>query len=149
MNENLEEFINNPDNIIDIINTINKSFPDIMETYVPTSPHRDPIQYFLTGSCTTYATLLHEIFKGYASYYDCDSHVLVKIGDYYYDVNGENIEPKLENSGYRYCSDKDYGCVLISLGRTDGIDDIIYPELLKIGQNALQDKLTQAKKQSR
>lgn len=51
------------------------------------------------GSCYRLFLLLKQVYPEAVAYYDKNYHVVTKIGDYYYDINGiyENTENIFEN----------------------------------------------------
>ena len=143
MDNKMETFCQNPMNILKVIGVINQNFSRLMEKYAQNSPHRDPYQYFMTGSCAAYAQILHEIFSGYAEYYDMPGHILNKIGNFYFDVGGINYEPNEPNSEYRDCPDEYFDMVTAPYWRKDGIEKKLIPELIEIGKQALEKYLNE------
>lgn len=108
MNSNMEEIISNPLNIIKIISFLNNSFFDI---FIESSLHNlrklkiseeeigkikvelekfpeDPYGYYLGGHCVSFSDILCTIFDGYSVRYQSMDHVIVKIGNHFYDVRG-------------------------------------------------------------
>ena len=143
MENNLEEFIKNENNILHVIKKINESFPEIMEKYYQTCPHRNAKTYFMTGSCAAYAEMLHNLFTPFASYYDSNviGHIVVKIGDYYYDCLGINNEPLYPENKYRYCDEEYLGVFKDIANKRSSIDKVIMPYLLQVGQEIIAQEL--------
>ncbi len=141
MNDKMALFCQNPFNVLKIIDAINDNFAPLIQQYAPTCPHRDPYSYFMTGSCPVYAEIIHEVFKGYADYYDKPGHILNKIGNYYFDVGGINQEPIEQNSQYQYCEEEYFGMATLPYYRKDDVEDIIKPKLIEVGQQALAAEL--------
>lgn len=81
----IEDMISDPAKveklIFNIYNDIYTAGVEKMTTFYPES-------YFAYGQCNIYAKILTDIFGKYATAYDNTSHVITKIGDYYYDING-------------------------------------------------------------
>lgn len=149
MDNTIEKFISNPFNVEKVIREINAQFPIVVEQYIPNNPHRDATQYFRSGSCPVYAEILHDTFEGYAQYYDSASHVIVKIGNYYYDVGGIFSKEYLEKGDFVYCPDDYFGFVFTKFGRKDEEEKIIYEHLKEIAKDILQEKLQEYKEKTR
>ena len=143
MENNLEEFIKNENNILNVIKKINESFPEIIEKYYPTCPHRSAENYFMTGSCAAYAEMLYNLFTPFASYYDSNviGHIVVKIGDYYYDCLGINNEPLYPENKYRYCDEEHLDVFKDIANKRNDVDKVIMPYLLQVGQEIITQEL--------
>ena len=136
--------------ILNVIDAINKSFPIIMNKYFPNYHHKDPYNYFLTGSCAKYAEILHEVFNGYAKYVTNNYHALVQIGKFCYDVKGLNYDASVNKNLYIVYEDGEENEFLlhaeINFGRHDEhIIDTIMPELIAVGKEALAKQLNENK----
>lgn len=58
---------------------------------------RDPYLYYTSGHCYYYAKILQEFFPNSKMYYNT-KHIIIKIGDFFYDVQG--IFPIYEHNDY-------------------------------------------------
>lgn len=143
MENNLEEFIKNRNNILNVIKKINESFPEIMEKYYQTCPHRSAEAYFMTGSCAAYAEMLYNLFSPFASYYDSNvmEHIVVKIDKLYYDCLGINYEPFYQENKYRYCDEEHLGVFKDIANKRSNVDKVIMPYLLQVGQEVIAQEL--------
>ena len=132
--EVLEEIINNIDAVENIVLEINQNVT------IP-NPH-NIYSYFLTGHCNIYSLILLGVFEGYATPYDNNEHIVTKIGDNYYDVEGL-ANWKVEDSNYRETY-KDYllDPVFTGLGEyKEGVDDKVILEGIKVGRTLLEKKI--------
>ena len=132
----MEEITNNVDTIEAIIYLVNE------ELNVPS--YHNVYSYFLTGHCNVYSLILMGIFEGYATPYDCskEAHIVTKIGDNYYDVEGL-ANWKVEDSKYTETY-KDYLLEpdIVGLGNYEtGIDDRIVEQGIRLGKAILEDKI--------
>lgn len=62
-------------NVLDFITTIRESFDESTKVYIH-------------GGCYHFYKILKCVFPSAVAYYDMD-HIITKIGDKYYDINGE------------------------------------------------------------
>jgi hypothetical protein len=133
-NENknmLEEIINDPNQVERVIYAIN------LGVEIP-YPH-NPNSYFLTGHCNIYSLILLEVFNGYAIPYDSKDHVVTKIGDNYYDVEGL-ANWKVEDSNFRETY-KEFLLepMMSGVGNyTNGTDDKIIEDGAKAGKSCIR-----------
>lgn len=141
MNENIKDLAHNPFIVREVINTINSQYPQIIELYNPSNPHKQPYSYFMTGGCSNYAEILTNIFQEQVDGYYLVStdgshtldHVITKIGDYYYDVNGMKIlSDYLLFEAYPPGLDSLEQATL-AFGRHTDADNIIIEKLSEIG----------------
>ena len=96
----------NPDKINLIIEEIIAEFSKIYLTkrYFGEfeNPRKEAIRLFTSGYCSIFAMILKRVFE-YSTYYTYETfdteHILVKIGDYFYDVRG--VVPPYELEGGR------------------------------------------------
>ncbi len=136
-----EKIITDVDTVLKVIEEINNNFPKVMEKISPLNPHRDPFNYYMTGSCLYYAELLHDIFEDYATYCKTDSHAFVKIGDHYYDVCGVNTDAQFKRVTVEEFSKEEepyFFMATLGFGRkNDEVDKQLIKELTNIGKEAL------------
>lgn len=141
----MEQF-NNVDKIHAIINEIVNSFGEVIEKHEP-HHHKDPYSYFLDGHCTTFVKILDDIFDGNLEIYSNQYHVIVKIGDNFYDVRG--MIPRETISDYQYI-DHEYFIYIEeigSLGNNDKTAINIIPDLVEIGKNKYNEVFLQSEQQ--
>ncbi len=115
----IQKLINNPNNVVEIIKTLNSHFKDVYfdiksekleKAGITGVPYNeiaihDAISYYTSNECNSYATILCELFGKYATKYNSSSHVITKIGKYFYDASGiylviNNFHPTLEDDLY-------------------------------------------------
>ena len=97
--EKMQEIISNPDNIIKIIEALNDNFSMLYLKYTMKSLKNlnsnidynnmnlhSATSYYLNGHCVSYAEILCQIFEKYAIKYNSDGHIIVKIGEHFYDA---------------------------------------------------------------
>ena len=136
-----EKIITDVGTVLNVIDIINDNFPEVMARVSPTNPHRDPYNYYMTGSCLYYAEILHNVFSGYANYCKTEDHAFVKIGNHYFDVCGvyndaqfkrvEFEEYSLEDEDHFYLSTLGFG------RNNDEVDNKLIDILTNIGKEAL------------
>ena len=131
-NNILEEIIQNPVDVEAVLIAINDKLK------IP-YPH-NKYSYFLTGHCNIYSLILLGIFKNYAIPYDNDEHIVTKIGDNYYDVEGL-ANWKVEDSNYRESSEVYLlEPIFTGLGEyKEGIDDKVVEEGVRIGREYIEE----------
>lgn len=115
----IQKLIDNPNNVIEIIKTLNSYFKDVYfdikseklekagitgVPYDEIATH-DAISYYTSNECNSYATILCELFGQYAIKYNSDSHIITKIGKHFYDASGiyfltNKFHPTLEEDLY-------------------------------------------------
>ena len=66
--------------VLKLITAIRESFDDSVKVYTQ-------------GGCFRFYLILKSVFPDAAAYYDMD-HIITKIGDKYYDINGEYTDLK-------------------------------------------------------
>ncbi len=141
----IEEIINNPNKVVELINILNDSFENIyfgltmknlLELGIDNINYelitRDAISYYKTGECDTYATILCEIFGPYATKYSSEDHVVTKIGNHFYDVRGlrDNYV------GNDFQKESPY-YIDVHFGKRDNLSKPIAEQLIMIGKNVL------------
>lgn len=149
-NENLEEILNNPNNILKIINELNYSFPDLylaakikkltemkIDINFNTLIGHDPYLFYSEGHCVSYSEILCQIFGSNATRYRSADHVIVKIGKYFYDVHG--LCHDISNF-YPVETPQDLNYIESMFGIHDELEQPVEKELIKIGKEQL-DKL--------
>lgn len=142
--EQLNDLLDNPDIINAVINTINNNLR------VP-YPH-NIYSYFLTGHCNVYAEILDNIFNDNLEFYinDKESHIIVKIKNHFYDVNGFIDYMNLEDYNF---IDKNLFYYLVdikSFGNYDkNIDKNIVEYATSIGKNELFNIINLHSKESK
>ena len=136
-----EEIITDVGTVLKVIDAINAKFPEVMKKVDPYSPHRDPVNYYLTGSCVQYAIILHDIFEGYANYCRTKSHAFVKIKDHYYDVGGVYTDAQFKRVDVDEFPPEEemyFEMATLDLGRFDkNTDSLLDDEFIKIGKETL------------
>lgn len=75
-------------NILELIKAIRESFDESVAVYTQ-------------GSCYRFYEILKRVYPDAVAYYDMD-HIITKIGDKFYDINGEYTDTK------RFLPLKDY-----------------------------------------
>lgn len=140
--EEKKNIINNLDAINVMIEYINKAL--VNEQVIP-EPHGLE-SYFLTGHCNIYAKILVDIFGDDAMPYDNNDHIITKIGEEYYDVNG--FYPRfLVDETFRE-SPKEYLCEkMFGLGNYDSrIDDRIIEVGVAAGNQYIESRVLEREK---
>ena len=136
-----EKVMTEMDTVLQVIKAINNKFPEVMKKVCPTNPHRDPVNYYLTGSCVQYAEILHEVFKGYAKLCCTKGHAFVHIGDHYYDASGICFTAEYKEEEFEEFSFEDEPYFYMStlpFGRWDKqYDQLLENEFINIGKEAL------------
>ena len=140
--ETIEDIITNPDVIYSVINVIKDNFPVLLEKYCPNNQNKNPNSHYMSGSCGEFAYLLDDIFKDYASFYvnTTHGHVVMKIGDYFWDVNGMHTWESLY-PGYNETPKEFVEFDLMPFTRTDDTDKILKPYLLALAKERLNSIL--------
>ena len=136
----MEEVITDMGTVFRVISSINTNFPTIMKKINPYSYHQDPINYYLTGSCTYYAEILHDVFEGYANFCCTETHAFVKIGSHYYDVAGVYNDAqfgRVEFEVFPFEEEEYFYAATLSFGRKSNFDEKIRDELTIIGKETL------------
>ena len=139
--EEYKELINDPDCIEGILYKINTGIE------IP-YPH-NLYSYFKTGHCNIYGLILTELFGVYAVPYVNHDHVITKIGDNFYDVEGMMPKRLVESLGFEeITADELYDLPLFrGLGDyTKGIDDKLIETAVKIGRDFIQEIIEKRKK---
>ncbi len=136
-----EEVITDLGTVLKVIEAMNARFGEVMESICPTNPHRDPYNYYLTGSCVAYAEILHEVFKGYARFCCTKSHAFVRIGNYYVDVTGVYNDAQFKRVEFEEFSLEDepyFYMATIPFGRNNSeVENKVQAALINIGKEEL------------
>ena len=134
-NQDIQEIIKDCDYVLQIIQILNNIFPDIYYKYNGYS--RDAVSFYYYGHCASFAKVLYNIFTNYATMMDNGSHVIVKIGNYFYDING-CINNLIDINEFRECPINYFPIIELMLTKPDNHDEEIKEELTKIGKNELK-----------
>ena len=137
----LEEIINDPIQVETVLMAI--------DLRVKTPYPHNIYSYFLTGQCNVYSLILLEVFDGYAIPYDNNKHVVTKIGDNYYDVEGL-ANRKVEESDFKP-TNKVFLLEPIMTGvgnYTEGVDDKLVEEGVEAGKECLKRIIENTKSKS-
>jgi hypothetical protein len=134
--EELKEYIENPDVVNSVIYAINLSLkvPEPQNIYT----------YFLTGHCNVYAEILVKVFEGHAIPCSNVGHIVVKIGEYYYDVEGIIPSSTIEPTEFQEMSnDELYDISNTGLGAfRNEIDDELIELGAAIGKEHLEELIS-------
>lgn len=153
-NADLQQIISDSNNVLKIIDELNNCFIYIYQRlqmkiikqnnsnidYNNINNFHSPILYYLNGHCPSYANILCEIFGEYAIKYNSNDHVVVKIGEHFYDVRG--LIDNLITDEFRKTEIDDLVYIDIYFGIKDSLEQPIEKELINIGKNALEQLST-------
>ncbi len=129
--EELNKFMTNPDLVGAVIYMIN--------THIKLPYPHNLRSYFTTGHCNIYAEILTKIFEGYAIPYTNNEHVIVKIGEFFYDVEGP-IPNRMVGPDYvEITIDQLYDLPTFGVGNYDkNIDEEIIKTGVQIGKDHIK-----------
>lgn len=131
--------------ILSIINLLNDNFNKLYNKYqnellkelnIPVSNDNipySPYDYYLNGHCASYSRILCNIFKEDSIKYYSEAHVITKIGNYYYDVDGLINPQDIKN--YHIVDEMGYDYINTWFNNSDYIEKQIEQELINIGLN--------------
>ena len=121
----------------ELIQYLNDVFPNIHYRFTqPYSYYRDACSYYLFGHCASFARILNAIFPNNSELYVSNSHVLVKIDNYFYDVSVVEVNVKL--SDYRFSEIDDYYMRSV-LNNEDELEQKLEDILIHLGKTKLYD----------
>ena len=121
----------------ELIKYLNDIFPNIHYSLTsPYSYYRDSFNYYSSGHCASFARILNAIFLSDAELYVSNSHVLVKIENYFYDVCG--VVSDLNPIDYRLAELDDYYMNRV-LSNKDELEQKLENILICLGRAKLQD----------
>lgn len=165
MNESMEEIVSNPINILIIISLLNNSFNDVyydsqisllrklnisekdIEEVIKEKEQikKDPCTYYFKGHCVSFSNILCSIFEGYAVRYKLIDHVIVKIGNHFYDVLGL-IDSEVKD-GYIVSDDVSLDSMYNNLApfEKDEVELLVEQKLIELGKEKLNEFLNNRK----
>lgn len=155
----MNDTILEPGNIINIITTLNNSFNNLYYKYTLENLQKCNIknvdynfikqqitpnvyQYYLNGHCASYSEILCNIFGKYATKYNSSNHVIVKIGENFYDVRG--LINDIVDEEFHITEKLDSFYIETSLGIKDELEKPIEKALIDIGKEELHYLLQNA-----
>lgn len=106
------------------------------ESYIP-----DLYSHYLEGHCVSYSDILCSIFDGYAVRYRNKDHVIVKIGEHFYDVRGLIDDIVLADEFEIVNDNEALGNMYNNLAplKKDSVEKAVEEELISIGKEKLSE----------
>lgn len=136
----MNEMMTNHEVVISVIDELREAFPEIFMKY--NNYKREANNFYMFGHCASFADILSEIFKGYATQYSNGGHVITKIGEDFFDIlgwaNGEYLNPR-EGGKYKAWIDAPLEYDFCDLTSKDDHDYELRMELIQIGKRKLQE----------